>query len=507
MSKTTSNAKVQAVIYARDSSKEQEKEGFSIPAQMKLLTEYAGRKGFSVVADFKDVETAKQAGRTKFNEMVGYLEEHSEVRAILVEKTDRLYRNFKDYVILDDLDLEIHLVKEGEVLSKASKSHQKFIHGIKVLMAKNYCDNLSEETKKGMNEKAAQGGYPHKAPIGYLNDQVKHTIIVDPPKAAWIRKMFEWWATGDFSLEDIRQKCIASGFVGGRGSRAISKSKVELILKSTFYVGRFKWQGKLYQGTHEPIISQDLFDRAQEVFEKRKKKSGKYREHAFAFGGLITCGVCGCAVTAEIQKGKYVYYHCTDYHRKCDEPYYPEAKLEGQFDQIVQGISIDEETVEWLKKALKESLEEQTVFHDQAVADITKQLEQVKRRMNQAYLDRVDGKITEEFWTEKSNEWQEEKARLMAHLARHQEADDRYLEEGVQILELTRRAYILYKKQTPAEKRQLLGLMLSNCTLEKGKLAVEYKQPFDILADMAKAAAKKKPADHADQPVLQEWGE
>src|SRR5439155_22967626 len=98
---------------------------------------------------------------------------------VLVEKTDRLYRNLKDWVTLDDLDLEIHFVKENVILSRDSRSSEKFIHGIKVLMAKNYIDNLSEETKKGMLEKAEQGIYPTVAPLGYRNILVLcHSLIV-----------------------------------------------------------------------------------------------------------------------------------------------------------------------------------------------------------------------------------------------------------------------------------------------------------------------------------------
>ena len=157
-----------AVLYARVSSKEQEKEGFSIPAQLKLLKDYAAREG-SVVKEYVDVETAKQTGRTSFGEMVAFLKASLRVRIILVEKTDRLYHNLKDWVLLDDLDVEIHLVKEGAVLSRDSLSSEKFMHGIKVLMAKNYIDNLSEETRKGMLEKAEQGIWPSAAPLGYRN--------------------------------------------------------------------------------------------------------------------------------------------------------------------------------------------------------------------------------------------------------------------------------------------------------------------------------------------------
>ena len=156
----------QAILYARVSSKEQEREGFSIPAQRQLLNDYAQRHGFRVVQEFIDVETAKAAGRTQFQEMVRFLQSHRAIKTLLVEKTDRLYRNFRG---LRDpwkiLDLEIHLVKEGEVLSKDSRSHVKVYprhqsaHGEKLRI-----DNLSEEVKKGMRQKIEQGGLPGKGP-------------------------------------------------------------------------------------------------------------------------------------------------------------------------------------------------------------------------------------------------------------------------------------------------------------------------------------------------------
>ena len=158
-----------AVIYARVSTGKQEKEGFSIPAQIKFLKEYAKNKLFDVKEMFVEAETAKKAGRKQFNKMLAYISEHK-IDAILVEKTDRIYRNFKDYVTLDDFkELEIHLVKENTIISDKSSSNTKFLHGVKVLMAKNYIDNLSEEVTKGLREKVSQGIYPQKAPVGYIN--------------------------------------------------------------------------------------------------------------------------------------------------------------------------------------------------------------------------------------------------------------------------------------------------------------------------------------------------
>jgi len=75
-----------------------------------------------------DVETAKKSGRTAFVEMLRLLGKEadsgcrSHCNTILVEKTDRLHRNLKDWVSLDELELEIHFVKENVILSPDSKS-------------------------------------------------------------------------------------------------------------------------------------------------------------------------------------------------------------------------------------------------------------------------------------------------------------------------------------------------------------------------------------------------
>src|SRR5262245_34372958 len=116
----------QAVIYARVSSKEQEKEGFPIRPQLKLWRDYAAANGFTIVQEYVDVETAKQSGRAAFGEMIAHLKAHPSVRVMVVEKTDRLYRNLKDWVTVDELEVEIHFPKEGVVLSRQSRSSEKF---------------------------------------------------------------------------------------------------------------------------------------------------------------------------------------------------------------------------------------------------------------------------------------------------------------------------------------------------------------------------------------------
>ena len=115
----------------------------------------------------------KRAGRSAFTTMVEFFRRESKAktaqnpcRVLLVEKTDRLYRNLKDWVTLDELDLEVHFAKENVVFSRDSRSSEKFIHGIKVLMAKNYIDNLSEETKKGCWKRLSKVFIRHSLPWG-----------------------------------------------------------------------------------------------------------------------------------------------------------------------------------------------------------------------------------------------------------------------------------------------------------------------------------------------------
>src|SRR5437879_13870347 len=98
--------------------------------------------------------------------MVKFLKIHRDCRIILVEKTDRLYRNLRDAVTLEDLDVEIHLVKEGQVISKDAKSQTKLIHGMHLVLARHYIENLREEVNKGMREKAEQGIYLSHPPLG-----------------------------------------------------------------------------------------------------------------------------------------------------------------------------------------------------------------------------------------------------------------------------------------------------------------------------------------------------
>ncbi|MFC1807974.1 recombinase family protein [Candidatus Omnitrophota bacterium] len=473
------------LIYFRVSSKEQKEDGFSPEAQLKLLREYAKRCNFRVVKVFEAIETAKQSGREKFQHMVDFLQANADIQHILVEKTDRLYRNFKDYVTIDELNRTIHLVKENEILNKDSRSHQKFIHGIKVLMAKNYIDNLSEETRKGMLEKAEQGYYPSFAPFGYRNAEKKEGnrtfrfLEIDDQKGPIIQKLFRLYATGSYSLKHLTQIAHDEGLRSKKGNK-VHKSCIHQILKNPIYYGDFLWCGKLYTGSHPPIITKDLYNIVQEVFQGQNRP--KQTKRNFAYTGLMACGKCGCAITAEIKKRKYIYYHCTHHNPKCDsKDYIREEKLDEMFAALVKDIQITSDMVDLIKQSLMSSHKDEIVYHNRQISALNGRYSLLKKRLDQMYIDKLDGKIPEKFYQDKFNEWQEELDDISDKVERHKRADINYLTQGVHILELANRAYSLYVKQNRAERRKLLNVILSNCTLNDATLYPTYRKPFDLL--------------------------
>src|SRR4030095_15320534 len=97
----------------------------------------------------------------------------------------------------------VHFVKENAVVSKESRSSDKFMHGSKVLMAKQYVDNLSEEVRKGLREEAEQGDWPSVAPVGYVNNLGTHRIEIDPVRGPLVSRLFELYATGECWLKAI----------------------------------------------------------------------------------------------------------------------------------------------------------------------------------------------------------------------------------------------------------------------------------------------------------------
>ncbi len=130
----------------------------------------------------------------------------------------------------------------------------------------------------------------------------------------------------------------------------LAKGYLERLLKNPFYKGQFIWEDKLYSGTHTPLVGAELFEQVQAVFRGRIKP--KYRKHEFAFSGLLRCAYDNCAVTAELQKNRYTYYHCTGFRGKCELPYFREEEIASRLGKVLKDIHIPDDVLKQLEKSL-----------------------------------------------------------------------------------------------------------------------------------------------------------
>lgn len=496
---------MKTILLCRVSSKEQEETGYSLPAQEKLLKSYAVKKDFKVSKVFSISETASgRKQRQIFDTMMRYAEKHN-IKVIVCEKVDRLTRNFKDAVAIDewleeDEERQVHLVKDSLVLHKNSRSQEKLNWGIRILFAKNYIDNLSEEVKKGQKEKLEQGWLPTKPPYGYktVGEKGKKIHIIDKERAPLIKKMFDLYSTGDYSLKKLTKKMSEEGLRSDGGNKVV-KSRMHSILKDPFYVGKMVWNDEVYEGNQETFITKEVFDKVQDVLES--KSTPKYRKHNFLFKGLFGCEECSGTITWEIQKG-HIYGHCNHYRDCSQETWSKENEVEEQLLSKFEDLEVKNKRIaEWIRKALKESHKDEIEYHTSTQKDLKKQYDKLQQRLDKLYDDRLDEKISEDFYNRKFKQYSEEKDGVTQAIQKHSQANTKYYQLGVNIYDISQRAKQIYlkakKKKLLDKQRQLIRFVFMNMALDEGKVSYEYTPAFKLLSQAVTATNSSKVAKSA----------
>ncbi len=489
-------------LYERVSTREQQEEGYSLEAQDASLRDYARRHGMLIAEVFVDVESGRRTGREKYAELLRWLKRQAQGRRIVVtEKTDRMYRNLRDYVVLDELSVELHLVKEGVIISDHSKSAEKFMHGIKVLMAKNYSDNLSEEVKKGMYQKAAEGQYPGRAPLGYLNQRTdgRSRLTLDPERALLVRPLFERYDDGTHSLNDLTAYARSSG-LRTRREKPLGMSSIHVLLRNPLYGGWFKWGGKVFRSTDPTIVSADLWQRVQDRLDGKPMTRPGARH--FAFGGMLTCGWCSSAVTPEAHKG-HAYYRC---FRRCrHQPYIREESVGKMLAELLRPLKMDEADARIVAEKLKESRREIAEEQGLRLAAARARFDRLGHLTDKAYEEKLDGRIDDNFFNRRRNEWEAERGQLHSEMERLAQVDARTLDTALRVFELANRAYDLFIRQEPSQQRILLELVTSNCRLFDHRIDANYRKPFDTLIDIAAAQNEESAESGNSDPRLPVW--
>ena len=133
----------------------------------------------------------------------------------------------------------------------------KFMLSISFSQSKYYVDSLSENTRRGLRQKARNGNFPGFAPPGYLNDTRNRTIVLNKRVAPVVIEAFEKYSKGDITLKAISSFLKIKGITTSTGKNKCI-SEIKKMLSNPFYFGIFKWGGEVYEGRHDPIISKKL---------------------------------------------------------------------------------------------------------------------------------------------------------------------------------------------------------------------------------------------------------
>ena len=310
---------------------------------------------------------------------------------MLVEKTDRLYRNLKDWVTIDELDVEMHLPKEGVVLSRESRSSEKFMHGIKVLMAKNYIDNLSEEARKGMQEKAEQGIWPTKTPLGYRNvtgPDGKKIIATDPGVAPIMAKLFEWYATRRYFAEGSGAQGARGGpYLSARAAPGAREHSSHHPAEPALY-GLVRMERQAIQGKHEALVPVDLWERVQGVLDGRFASKASAAEHDFAFSGLIACAPAAAPWSARSRSSatSIIIAPDTPINARAIRLLPPQVRARGsagvRFTELLGRLRFDDEVLEWVRDALHASHADERHEHEEAIRRLRAEYKRLSDRIH-----------------------------------------------------------------------------------------------------------------------------
>ncbi len=318
----TDTTEIKYCLYARKSSESDERQAMSIDSQIKEMTALAIREGLNIVDIKQESHSAKQSSqRPLFNELINDLNA-DKFNAILTWAPDRLSRNAGDLGALVDL-MDRQKLTTIRTFSQTfgNNPNEKFLLMILCSQAKLENDNRGINVKRGIRAKCEMGWRPGVAPIGYINRSFNGVkdIVPDPDRAPFVTEVFNKAAQG-WSGRRIKEWADSAGFDNKSGIR-VSLSQIFLMLNNTFYYGEFDYpdgSGKMYKGSHKPLVSKALFEQIQQAKVVPNTKT-PWGTKQFAFKDIFKCGNCGASITAEekfkprVDGGlnRHVYYRCT----------------------------------------------------------------------------------------------------------------------------------------------------------------------------------------------------
>ena len=489
-----------AIAIARVSSKEQAA-GYSIEAQKTPIKEYCKRHGIHLLQIFEFYESAAKKDRHHFMEAINTAIEQ-EVNIIAVEKTDRIYRNFRDYVLVEDLidkhGIAIHLVKEGEVFDRNSTSHAKVIHGFKVLMAKSYLDNLSEEVKKGQQQKVKEGHYPGKSPFGYRKDPQTGGHEPDPATAPVVARLFDMYTEEKYSLNDLTE-WLNEQNIHTRHGRPFLVSAVHILLSNPFYYGDFRYSKKQHSGKHKPLVTFDLWKRCQ---EKMHRPNQRLHAKGYLLSGFLF-NEANRMFTGESHKG-HVYYGARwpDSRKK---KFIREDKILESLLSIMKKIQWTRIFAEEVRRLATEIMTTEKRFLTGNLERITGALSELSARKERLLELYLNGGIERAEYMEAKNAIEKRAAEEERILENHKRGDAAFKQKLEELIEGLTHWSKKFLKSKGAARGAILRRLAARVTIDKDQnIRLEFKQPFSFFVsdEIQKAGALDDSEQVRNHPVM-----
>lgn len=474
-------------IYCRKSTESEDRQVLSIESQKtELRRAFEGNGDITVVGLYEESKSAKAPGRPIFDEMLAAIE-RGEADGIIAWHPDRLARNSLDggriIFLLDGKKLKDLKFPN---FSFENNPQGKFMLSIIFGYSKYYVDSLSENVKRGLRAKVERGWRPGVPPLGYRNDRESRMIVPDGKHFETMKRLLALALTEAYSVRSLLRTVDEEwGYrtpdAGRHKGQPLALSTLYKILANPFYAGYFYWNGRLYPGKQEPMISMEEFQRLQRWLGRPGTE--KPQRYTFPYTGLIRCGACGLMVTAEHKVNRfgsrYIYYHCTRRNAgsRCVQPSVEAKELEEQIASFVGQITIDDETHKRLVARAVQDAGSSATFGDGVKAEIRAGLASVREQLSELVSLRSRRLIKDEQFLAETRKAEIEEAALLDRERKVDQEGD-WFEPAELLISFRNRAGSWFSSGTEEIKRLIITTIGSNFKLTDKNFTGEAKKPF-----------------------------
>lgn len=470
-------------LYARKSSETEERQVKSIEDQILELTEYARYARIKISKRFIESKSAKYPGRPIFNDMIMQIHNSRQPVGLLAWHPDRLARNSVDGgQIIYLVDIQKVIALEFPTFWFEPTPQGLFMLQIAFGQSKYYSDNLSENIKRGNRQKVRRGEWLGNTPYGYKSNQQINNIEPNPTQARVVKKMFEDYATGKYSLASMCDRMFEHG-VHSRNGRPFSKSSVQTVLSNPVYVGLIKYKGEVFEGKFEPIISQGLYDAVQEELHTRARPRRSKYGHNWPLTSLFNCGSCGCGITAQWSKGRrYSYYRCTKKKDKCSESYVATQSFVSQIKERLAQLKLSDEWCSQMRGKLKRKHWQMERERKLVMLDLEKKIEAAEMRIDKLIDAFLDENIERSLYLKKKQNMLTRKLNLEQRLKDLKNSSGDYLRPLEDVIHTCKQAIDLVDSDDLEEIKGFLRRTTTNRIVRNKTVHFDFLEPYDKIA-------------------------